>query len=514
MIFAVGSTPWLLAHELRLTRRGLLAAPGMRWRAPIVVFAFLAIGALLGGPAALALRGRTIALTSAMAIVAAIATGAVFTLMLSRTLAEATEALYARGDLDLLFSSPIGPRRVLFVRCAAIATNVFAGFALLVSPLALPVGLLARPAWLAIYPVLGALALAATSAGLMIAIVLFRLIGPKRTRTVSQILAVLIGAAIFLSSQISRLGHRSGLTDWPALLTGGGAGAPLPQGLVSWPLRAETGEPLPLLFSLAVSAVVFLLATAWVGRRFGTDAAAAAGAGASGSSAGGQGAFAGGAFRVTLRKELRLLRRDIPLLAQVLLRLVYLLPLVFVLLRNAGSHLSASLPLGVGIVVFMCGQVAGSLVWITVAAEDAPDLIGCAPASVAVIRRAKLCAALAPLIAILALPLIALLVLAPLAGVAAFTGCAAVILATALIGFALQRPARRSAFARRGSGSLVAALTEFGAGAVVAGAAGAAVVWPAMIAALAAVAAAAAWTLWRNVRPVVSPIPTPSLLVH
>jgi ABC-2 type transport system permease protein len=499
VIFAVGSTSWLLAHEVRLARRGVLARPGMKWRAPVLLGVFLVGGLFMGVPAALALKRFGLPPTVLVAGIAALGALAVFTLMLSQSLAAATETLYARADLDLLFSSPISPRKVLFAKCAGIATDAFFGFAILATPVVLPIAILARPSWLAVYVVLAALALLATAAGIAIAIGLFQLIGPKRTRTVSQLLAVFIGAALFLVAQSRNLVGRARFTRWFGAFAGSGQASGRVHGPLSWPLRALSGEP-AILFAVAVVACAsFACAVLLVGRRFASDAAAASGAAVAGAGrGGGEGAFAGGLFRVTVRKELRLLYRDVPLLAQVLLRVVYLLPLMFILLRNVGDNGAMRLPMGVGAVAFMCGQVAGSLVWLTVAAEDAPELIGCAPASAAAIRRAKLCAALAPLAALMVVPLIVLTTLSTIAGLAATAGCAAAALVSALIGFALQKPAKRSAFRRREAGSLVASLAEFGAGAIIALTAGFAVVWPPLIAAPISVAALAAWALWRS----------------
>ena len=42
-----------------------------------------------------------------------LALAVILTLMLSGTLAGAADTLYERGDLDLLFSSPLAPRKVL-----------------------------------------------------------------------------------------------------------------------------------------------------------------------------------------------------------------------------------------------------------------------------------------------------------------------------------------------------------------------------------------------------------------
>ena len=144
------------------------------------------------------------------------------------------------------------------------------------------------------------------------------------------------------------------------------------------------GEPAILLTAIAVAASAsFAGATALVGRRFASDAAAASGAASPRieRAGGGEGRLRRGVFRVTFRKELRLLYRDIPLLAQVLLAggLSPAPDLPSAAHRRRGRR-HAPGP-GVGAVAFVCGQVAGSLVWLTVSAEDAPELIGCAPAS-------------------------------------------------------------------------------------------------------------------------------------
>ena len=175
---------------------------------------------------------------------------------------------------------------------------------------------------------------------------------------------------------------------------------------------------------------------------------------------------------------------------------------------------SAALAAGVGSVAFVCGQVAGSLVWLTVAAEDAPELLGCAPVSRVTIRRAKLCAALSPLAGLLVVPVLVLVALAPLAGMAAAAGCGAAALSSALIGFALQKPAKRSTFRQRRSGSLVSSLVEFAAGGAVAVSAAFAVVWPPLLLAPIAVAVALAWTLWRDEEPSPFPLPNASAVVH
>ncbi len=164
--------------------------------------------------------------------------------------------------------------------------------------------------------------------------------------------------------------------------------------------------------------------------------------------------------------------RDAALMSQVMLRVLYLLPLGFLLVRNAGDHSLFALPGGAAALTFVAGQVAASLAWITVSAEDAPDLIACAPTPIATARRAKLTAAFIPVAALLTPILAILIVLEPGVGLAATVGCMAATLANGLINIWYQRPAKRSEFRRRRGSSWFSTLAEVGVGVSIAGATG------------------------------------------
>jgi ABC-2 type transport system permease protein len=251
---------------------------------------------------------------------------------------------------------------------------------------------------------------------------------------------------------------RSGLFD---------PGAPL-----AWPTRAVMGDPLALLVFTTLSVGVFLGVTAALGRRFAADASLAAGAGADrtrrSSAPVTVAGFRDGVFIAMMRKEIRLLVRDPTLLSQVLLRTLYILPMTFVLARNAGRSSegahglmgSFTLAAGAGAVSFMAGQVAGSLAWIAISAEDAPELIACAPVLAAVVRRAKLTAVMIPVAALLAMPLGALLVFSPWIGVCALAGSAASAISSGLINLWFEKPAPRKAFRSRRGGSVLGASAE------------------------------------------------------
>ncbi len=481
MIAPAGSTLWLLRHELRLTWRGLV---GRRGRGPgraggrfrtIWLTAILPVILLVaaGLPLGLALRHVQIPILPLSAAIAAVVAVGLFTLMLSQTLSAAVDALYERADLDLLFSSPMQPRRVLTVRFLAVAANVYFLFGILTTPIILPSAFMGHPGWLALEPVLFAIALAATGAGLLLAGALFRLIGPRRTRTLGQVLAAVTGAAAFLGGQAYNiLGRHQSASFWASIVQVATRSGFKPPPGFDWPLRAMLGEPLPLLAVVAFGAGVFLLANQVLGARFAEDSAAAAGVGNAGrkAKAPGRMAFAAGAFRATLIKELRLILRDPALISQVLLRVLYILPLGFILLRNAGTGQTLALPGGAGALSLIAGQIVGSLAWITVSAEDAPDLLSCAPTPVKTLRQAKIIAAIAPVAALLAPVLIALTVMAPLAGIAATAGCAASMAMTAALNIWWQRPGKRAEFRRARQASWFVTLAEFFLGLVIAAA--------------------------------------------
>ena len=463
------STNWLLANEMRLGWREMAAKPGAA-RVSLIILGVLLLIVMIGAiPAGWFLRGVVLPINGGTILIAAIAMAVIFTLMLSQTLAAATQALYARADLDLLFSSPLPPGRVLTVRFLAIALNVFIAVGVFIAPWLIPIAVISHPEWLAALVVLFGVALLASSGGLVLAMALFRVLGPRRTRVVAQVLGALIGAGFFLTTQIGNMsGHRGG-QGLGRLLDSDRFDAASPMAL---PLKAMLGSPLPLLGFVAISAGLFWLTCLWLGRRFARNASAATGADAPKvRAAAGRGAFASGAFQATVRKELRLLARDAGLISQVGLRVLYMLPLAFVLLRNAGSQASYMLPSGAAALSFVAAQVAGSLAWITVSAEDAPDLLVSAPTPVSTFSKAKLTAALIPVAALLVLPLVGLIVLAPLAGVAATLGCAASCLATGLMAIWYQRPAKRAEFNRKGGrGPFLAVLAGLVIQAFIAGA--------------------------------------------
>ncbi len=465
--FPPGSLPWLLAHELKLSWRTAMGKRGAV-RTTLILGGLGLLAVFASAPIALSLARRTVTLTPVLAAALDVALLVLFSLMLSQTLSGAVLAFYTRGDLDLLLSSPLSGRKVLAVRAIGLALGPFLIYAALVTPFVLPAAATGHPAWLAVYVMLAALAMLATAAGVGLAMALFAAIGPRATRTVGQLMAAVVGASVYLTFQARNLFPDRGAEVLRRLMTFAsaqrfGPGAPL-----AWPAHALLGEPLPLLIVATLAGLAFFAVVAGLGRRFIADAGVGSGndAGPRPGRAGSQAMparFATSPFRAIVRKEWRLLLRDPTLLSQVLLRLLYLLPLGFVLFRNVSLHDTMAVARGAGALTFFVGQLAGSLAWIAISAEDAPELIACSPIAPDAVRRAKLVAALAPVGVIVAPVLLSLAWLSPWAGMVATVSTALSAVSAGLVNLWFEKPTPRSAFRRRG-GSVLVSLAELALG--------------------------------------------------
>ncbi len=403
-IRAPGSLLWLLRHELRLAWRGiggkrlwvLLIGGGVLW-----AFIHLAAFLLLKSAAALANDPER----SARVMAAVIAGGGlafwvITTLKLSQTIAHSVAALFDRGDLDLLLASPLSPRHVLTARALGIAIPTLLLPVLVLIPVANLASFFGLLHLLAIYPSTAAWALLAAAGGLMLTMSLVNLLGARRAKTAAQLLGAFIGAAFFLMFQIPNLFGRERkkqFSEWLSTHTGA-EGWFGPESLLWLPARAFLGEPLPLLLFLVVCVGGFWLVVHLTHKRF-TDGAQETLVGGRTRRRADDGKalrFHTGLARITIVKEWRLLWRDPRLISQVLLQVLYMLPVMFIGFRNPEN-----IHFVVASCVFIAAMLAGNLAWLTIAAEDAPELVGTAPVAMTRIRYYKAVAACVPVLALL-----------------------------------------------------------------------------------------------------------------
>ena len=461
-----GGVLWLMGHELRLYwRRGK-----MRPKSGLILVAILLSVWLLASWALFQRVGSAIppppfnegAYAGIALAGVSIAIAFIASVMISQAILGAVDAIYTRNDLDLLLSSPVSPWRMLIVRSSAIAIGALPLYAGLMGPPLLWLSIYSSPLWLSSIVFLITLAFAATGLALLIVTGLFRLIGPKNTRMLAQILSAVAGAAVFLSFQYLNINGRT-------------AGGPMTQEQVAalvarlnidpqvwwlFPARAMTGDlPATLLWVIATAAL-FPLGVFIFSRSFVADAAAAAAMGRRKRGVDARVAeVRGGVISSVVRKEFRLLIRDPVLLSQIGLQVVYLLPLGFVLLRPGGGVTITEAAFAPALTL-LSSAISGSLIWITVSAEDAPDLIASAPVSIQSIDRAKLIAAIGPVWAAMSIPLIALFARDVWAASWALGGVLAASTSSALIGLWRRNPGSRRDFVRRRQGGSV--LTALG----------------------------------------------------
>ncbi len=383
-------------------------------------------------------------------------------LLLGQSMETVTRTLYARGDLDLVMSSPVAPGRLFSVR---IATNAIL-IAILAVAFVLPfidvLALAGGPRWLAGYGVAIAFGTTASAVALAITIGLFRLLGARRTRLVAQVVAAVIGAGFAIGIQVIAILHYGAFVK-PTSIVGDALLARLPDAdSPLWlPARAITGDPVALVLVLAAALAVVGAVMAIFAPRLGehsitaTDLAAPVA-----QRRRRRRSFAMRSAAAALRrKEWLLLRRDPWLASQTLTQLFYLIPPALLLSRNFGDS-SGALTVAVMVLVTVGGQLGGALAWLAISGEDAPDLVMTAPVLPSAVTRAKVEAVMGAVGMVLAPFLAGVLFLSPRHAIAALIGIAIAAASTIRIQLWFRAQAKRSNFRRRHTSSRIATFAE------------------------------------------------------
>jgi ABC-2 type transport system permease protein len=456
---------WFARHEIRLAWREWLAmmAAG-RWRKRSVIIGLIFFAAVMHLPA-YAVIGRFADLQAPLdKSTLVVITASLFlagALMLSQAIESVTRVFYARADLDLIMSSPVKLDNVFSVRIAAIALSVVTMALLLSTPFVDVLMIGGGIRWFAVYGVVVAVGLSAAATAIAVTFVLFRLIGPSRTRLVAQILAAIIGAGFVIALQIAAILSYGTLSRF-AVLTSDAAAAFAPgiESVVWWPARAALGDGEALLLLLAGSLVLLGTVMAIFSPRFADTAVSVSANAAPTHRSFSAAPFRAGSRQQALRwKEFVLLRRDPWLVSQTLMQLLYLLPPALMLWRSFGDS-SAAIMLTTPVIVMAAGQLAGGLAWLTISGEDAADLVATAPLPPSRVIRAKIEVVLIAIGAIFA-PLVAALVFAsPLQAVATALGVATAAASATSIQLWFRVQARRSQFRRRQTSSRLATFAE------------------------------------------------------
>jgi ABC-2 type transport system permease protein len=444
-----GGWAWLLAHELRLWWRG-----GMRSRLvmALLVLLLLAMHAL-GWFAMARYDGEALMARFAPALI--LASAFVFTMVLSIAFGLAVTAVFERGDLDLLLSSPVDPARVQSVRGMGVAISSVALLLFAFVPF-LNMGV-ARGHWrlALVYPVALAGGMAATALAMAATLWLVRLLGARRARVVSQLLGAFVGAVFLILMQGQNLlpaAQRKALAAY--LASNADAGWLGPHSVLAWPARAMLGDPVAALAVIALGIAAYVVLMRLTADLFSRTAQAGPEVVAPRRAARAR-AFRAGVARSIVRKELVLIARDPVLISKSLLQVLYLVPL-FVVLVQHDSFATALAPA----VVFLAAGLAGNLAWITMSGEEAPDLLGAAPVDREHVLWLKCAAALAPVAAIVSPILGWYVAISPRDGLFVGAYVLAACTASALMQVWTAKPGSSRDFKTRGRENPVVAVVE------------------------------------------------------
>jgi ABC-2 type transport system permease protein len=441
---------WLLAHELRLSWRGqggkslwfLLVILGLFW-----VFCHFVAWHVMREPSRLLSQG--------MVATAGLVTWFVVLLVAATAFGLAIIALFERSDFDLLLSSPIPPRTVLAVRGLGVAVQSLGFFAIFAIPFAN--GALAHGHWrfAAAYPALLALGLGAAAFAFATTLALVRAFGARRARTVAQIAGAFLGAGLFLLMQSFNFLSRATQEKLVMLARTDAAQSVIgPESVLWWPYRALVGDSIPFIAVTAACVAAFVSVVVHAERLFldGSRDAPVEPARRTLKA----GAFASGLSRVVVAKEMRLILRDPKLITSMLLQVLYLLPLFFMLLRK-GSVIALLAPT----ILLVASSLAGNLAFLTVSAEESPDLVGSAPVSRERVLWLKVAAAMLVPLAI-CVPFIAYYATVSAASCAIFAACLTGALgSSAAVQVWTQKPGSARDLRKRAQSSKLVNLVEF-----------------------------------------------------
>jgi ABC-2 type transport system permease protein len=462
-----GTIPWLALHEARLGWRDWvsLITGGRRRRAITAALVFIAFLLFLHALAYVMLGASANLTGTADPHTLVVITGTLAmasSLMLSQALESVTRGFYARGDLDLILASPVSAERLFAVRITAMAAAVAMQALVLAAPFINVLAWRGGVRWLGAYPVAAALGMDAVALAVVVTVALFRVIGPRRTRSIAQILAAIVGAAFVIGIQFAAIlsfgsmSRNAGLQSEMLVRLAPDVGS-----LLWWPARAVMGGALALVSLLGLSVIALAGAIRVFAPRFGPLALAAGAMSHDATARRGRPArfHDSTPAQALRRKEWILLLRDPWLMSQSLMQLLYLLPPAFLLWRSfyGGGGATALL---VPVLIMAAGQLGGGLAWLAVSGEDAPELIASAPVSRFRVLRAKIEAVLGGIAVVFAPFIVVLVAFAPFAALVASGGIAIAAGSSTAIQFWFRTQAQRRLFRRRQTSSRLATIAE------------------------------------------------------
>lgn len=383
-------------------------------------------------------------------------------LMASQAMESITRAFYTRSDLELILSAPAPVHKIFALRISAIAFSTTLLTLGICAPAINVMALFSGAQWLWAYPVIVCFGFLATSFGVFLTMVLFKILGPRNTRVISQIVAAFVGASFVIGIQlvaIASIGSISRISFLKSEYV-----MSIVPNIDHWiwvPAKASTGDITAITTFIILTAVIFGSILGLYARQFGEKVLKASSGDFSreGNSKRKVKFISKSTSSVLRQKEWKVLLRDKWLFSQTLMQLFYLVPPAYMLWQGFGDEQSPAYVV-IAVVVMAAGQLAGGLAWLAISGEDAPELVATAPISNMLVTRAKVEAVLIA-VGVVVSPIVLLI---------AFLSVQTALIAIAMIGISsisatliqlwFKKQASRSHFRKRQTSSKIATIAE------------------------------------------------------
>ncbi|MGK7895786.1 MAG: hypothetical protein AB4372_19770 [Xenococcus sp. (in: cyanobacteria)] len=397
---------WLLHHEMRLWWRGLQGKWFLIIMPIFVIIPMLVLSILLPS---LDFRSDLL-LVPLIEKFLWLAVGAYLLLFFSAftfAMGQSLFALFDRGDLDLLISSPI-PSKVIFAsRLITVAIDIFLSislFLILPSLIAVMLGFIRL---LGIYPTLMAICLTATSLAMLITLWLVWLIGAKRARILNQVLTSLLWTGFIIVLQLPNLRVFKNVdseqfwNSWAGLFMGEGSILSA-KSWIWFPARAIFFDPVAMLLTFLISGAIFWLTVEKLHHTFLNGTQQSLTIKQNKPSSISINRFKDSLSQVLLLKEWRIIARNPYLLLQSFFSIIFLIPVSIMMLQDTAFQDTAFEGFNsLDTIVLIASLGAGNnlttqLALICISGEEAPDLLRSCPCKDIKLRRWKLMAVLIP----------------------------------------------------------------------------------------------------------------------
>ena len=265
----------------------------------------------------------------------------IFFLVLTQAMGQSLNALFDRGDLDVLGSSPIASQVVFASRLLGIALNLFLSVSLFILLPSLAAVFIGFTRFLGIYIALSGICIAATSLAMLMTLLLVRLIGARQARIWTQIVASVFWVLFFLMTQLPNwlvsndFGSELFLASWANVFAAGGMLNA--QSLIWFPARAIFLDPASVVLTLLVSGTLLWLTVETLHRTFISGTQQSLTLKYRQSSASTQREFSHSFGKVALLKEWRMIGRNPQLLSQVFVPIFGFIPFTVLILRGSAG---------------------------------------------------------------------------------------------------------------------------------------------------------------------------------